>query len=201
MISIMSSKVEIIIIGGGKAALIKARSFIQKKCRVYILSIDFCRELVELKKLNQNRLIFIKRQYEKKYIMDKHLIIIATNSEEVNEKIRNDCKSEYKIYIDCSDAKKGICIVPCQRNTKQTNFGINMASPNPKAAIYMASKTKDYLRQYDDFLEYASALRKKLKNMDMKKAVMEFVCSDDFCFFYKKKKHNEVLKMFYNDFI
>lgn len=199
MISLLPKRVNIIIVGGGRAALIKTRTIIEKKCKVYLLSVDFCIELIELKHKNPEQLIFIRDKYKKKYIRDKHLVIIATSSKEVNEKIKRDCNTDFKMYIDCADAKNGNAVVPCQRNTEQMEIGIHMVSSNPRASVYMADKVKENFSCYDDFLKYTSSLRAELKDCSMKGKIMEFVCSDDFYFFYKKKKHHIILRLFYSD--
>lgn len=87
--------------------------------------------------------------------------------------------------------------MPCQRDTEFISFGINTKGGSPKTSRYLAEKVKGSLREYDSFVQYSYSLRNKIKYVDDKDKIMEFVSSDDFYFFYKKNIHKSVLKMFY----
>lgn len=197
MISLISEKINVLIIGGGKAALTKMRTFAGRGCRVSLISKEFLKEFKALEECNNIKLIY--DQYNKRYIYDKHLVIIATNSKEVNKVIREDCQELYKLFIDCSDPKEGTCITPCQRNTKNTFFGLHTKSVSPKTSIYLANKVKGELEKYDEFISFSSLIRNKIKDWDKKQQIMNYVCSDDFYFFYEKKEAETVLKMFYGE--
>ena len=73
-LSIISRKLRIGIVGGGKVGYIKGKNFIYKGCNVDVLSLDFVEEFSKLKDIN-----LIKGEYYKDFIKDKHLIIIATD--------------------------------------------------------------------------------------------------------------------------
>jgi Siroheme synthase (precorrin-2 oxidase/ferrochelatase domain) len=195
MLSLISEKIDVLIVGGGKAALTKIRTFADRGCKVSIVSKEFLEEFEELKKYKN--ISFIDDEYNKKYIQDKHLVIIATNCEKVNKAIRVDCKELYKLFIDCSDPKEGTCITPCQRNTKNIFFGLHTKSVSPKTSVYLANKIKNKLVEYDEFISFSSSIRNRIKDWDKKQEIMNFICSDDFYFFYEKKKEEPILKMFY----
>lgn len=84
--------------------------------------------------------------------------------------------------------------MPCQRDTEFISFGINTKGGSPKTSRYLAEKVKGSLREYDSFVQYSYSLRNKIKYVDDKDKIMEFVSSDDFYFFYKKNIHKSVLK-------
>ena len=196
MISLISPKINVLIVGGGKAALIKARTFTKKGCKVWVISNEFIPEFSELDTcLN---LKFIKEEYNKNYVIDKHLIIIATNNEAVNEKIRNNCEELYKLYIDCSKAQKGLCITTCQRNTNSISVGINTRVFSPKTSVFLADKIKNELEKYEEFAVFTSYIRNSIKNFENKNEIMNFICSEDFLFFYNKKMAKNVFEMFYS---
>lgn len=198
MLSLISEKINVIIIGGGKAALTKIRTFAERGCRVEVVSKEFLEEFQELK--NYKNISLIYDQYNKKYIQDKHLIIIATNCEEVNREIRKDCYELYKLFIDCSNPKEGMCITPCQRNTENIIFGLNTNSVSPKTSVYLANKVKNEVKKYDKFVSFSSSIRNRIKDWDRKQQIMNFICSDDFYFFYEKGKELTILRMFYGEY-
>lgn len=195
-LSLISNKVNVLIVGGGRAALIKARTFLSKGCNVSVLAKDFVDEFNGLN--NKKNVTIIKGEYDSNHIDKHHLVIIATNCGRLNDEIRKDCDKIYKLYIDCTKPKDGLCITPCQRNSKNIYFGINTKAGSPKTSVYVADKVKQYLGKYDSFVEFTSFIRNRVKNSDKKQEIMNFVCDDDFYFFFEKGKHKDVFSMFYD---
>lgn len=193
-LSLISSKVKILIVGGGRAALIKAKTFIKKGCNVSVVAKEFADEFSEL----NNNITLIKEEYNSNYIYKYHLVVIATNCVSLNDKIRKDCDEIYRLYIDCSSPKDGLCITPCQRSTKNISFGIHTKAGSPKTSVYVANNIKKYLGKYDNFIEFTVFIRNRVKNKNNKQEIMDFICSNDFYFFYEKGKEKEILNMFYD---
>lgn len=196
IISLLPSKVSILIVGGGKVGYSKSKSFLYKGCEVYILSEEFCEKFENLK--NYPNIHMIRGQYDKKYIYDKHLVIIATNCEEINSTIRKDCIESFKIYIDCTKGREGNCITPCQRSTKNISFAINTKVVSPKTSVFIADVIKKQLEEYDDFVGFTAHIRNNISDIVERRKVMDFLCSEDFYFFYKKGKGCMIINMFYN---
>lgn len=197
MISLISPKVNVLIVGGGRAALIKAKTFIERGCSVSVVSKEFLLEFEKLKSYSNLRLI--NEEYKKNYINDRHIVVIATNCEAINKKIRKDCDELSKLYIDCTDPKEGLCVMACQRSTKSTSFGININDVSPKTSVFLANKIKNKLEGYDDFITFTALVRNNAKELKNKNEIMEFICSDNFLFFYEKGLGELILKMFYPD--
>ncbi|AYE33544.1 NAD(P)-dependent oxidoreductase [Clostridium septicum] len=196
-LSLKSDSLRIGIIGGGKAALIKARSFLKKGCFVEIISKNFNEELLSNRsdclKLNQG-------SYSKEFIEDKHIVVIAVDDYELVEKIIVHCDESSKIYVNATDFKNGKAIIPVQRESKNLNFAVSTKLGNPKGALLVANKALSILEEYDEFIEYSSKVRNNAKYIEeYKKEIIDFVCTEDFKFIYNIKKHKEVLTMFFNE--
>ena len=73
-INLFSNKLSVGIIGGGRGAFIKAKTLQANGAKVEALSLEFINEFSELE------IKCIKGSYDKKFILDKHLIIIAINA-------------------------------------------------------------------------------------------------------------------------
>ena len=194
-ISLLSAKISVVIIGGGKAGFIKCKRFVKQGCNVLVVSKKFNSSFNSLR--NLENLELIQDSYKKSYIDQKHLVVIAVDSKMDNGKIKEDCESNYKLYLDCSNFKEGLFITPIQRHLKNISFSIHTKEGNPKASILLANSILDKLNDYDEFIEYISCLRKKVKNLDYKNEFMDFVASEDFKFFYSKGVHEKVLSMYY----
>ena len=83
-LALMSHKLRVGIIGGGKAGFIKAKNFIEKGCYVEILSKTFLNEFINIECDN---IVLNKRSYNKNFIEDKHIIILALDDKKLREEI------------------------------------------------------------------------------------------------------------------
>ena len=194
-INILSNKMKILIVGGGKAGLLKTNSFVKRGCDVTVVSPDFCEGFFEL--INLDNLTLIKRCYLESDISDKHLIVISINDLKILEKIVDDCVSNYKLFLNCTNFTDGNFIVPMQVETKGLYLSMSTKTGNPKAISMILDAIKDNVKGYDSFIEFSSIIRNRLKNNENKNQIMEFICSKDFYYFYQKDKHEKILAIFY----
>lgn len=195
MISLLSSKANILIVGGGEAAFIKCRTFSKEGCNITVVSKEFCEELYALHELNNVKLI--KDEYDECYVDKNHIVIIATDNKEVNESIKNYCDKKSKLYVHCEDYKQGLFITPVQVDTPNMKFALHTKNSSPKTALFMSKIIEDKIYEYTDFIDYTCSLRNIVKKRVEKKEIMNFVCSEDFYFFYTKDAQNIILEMFY----
>lgn len=198
-ISLISSKIDVIIIGGGNSGYIKAKSFFQKGYNVSVVSKQFDEKFKTIEKF----MMLIVDEYKVDYILDKHLVIVATDDKETNKIIIDDCEKYYKIYLNSIDFKKGQIVTPVETKTENIRVGVHTSVGSPKTSLFLGEKINDTILEYDDFVSYIGTLRndilKKSKSRTFNLEVMDFVNSDDFYFFYKKNKHRLVLKLFWRD--
>ena len=72
-ISLISCKLRIGIIGGGKAGTIKTKHFVNNKCYVEVLAHTFSEEIIQLSKDFLGRLKLINEEFSYKFLEDKHI--------------------------------------------------------------------------------------------------------------------------------
>lgn len=198
-LALMSDKLRVGIIGGGKAGFIKAKNFIKKGCYVEILSKTFLDKFINIE---NNNIVLNRKVYNKDFIKDKHIIILSLNDEKLRKEIISHCEEEFKIFIDCSNFKEGMAVVPVQRETSNISFALNTKVGNPKGAIVAAEAAMETLKEYDDFIEYTGLIRNKAKNLDNhKKEIIDFISTEDFKFIWEKNRGKLVLRMFFEDAI
>lgn len=191
-INLFSNKLSVGIIGGGRGAFIKAKTLQANGAKVEALSLEFINEFSELE------IKCIKGSYDKKFILDKHLIIIAINDSAVINKIIEDCNKQYKIYINSSNVKKGMAAIPVKRESKSISISVNTKLSNPKGAMMIADYLADEINKYDIFIEYTSNIRNKLEiDKKLKLEILSFINTEDFKYIFDKGKADGVLKMFY----
>ena len=196
-LSFFSNKLKVGVIGGGKAASIKIKSFLKKKVYVEALAKEFSEDILNVEDKN---LKLIKSKYKSDFIKDKHIIVIAINDSTLLKEIKDECDRSYKLYINCSDFKDGIGAMTVQRNLKNISFGINTVGGNPRGALIAADIVYKSLECIDDFIGFITMLRNNAKILgNYKKEVIEFLNCDDFKFFYDKEKDKTVFKLFLDD--
>lgn len=194
-LSLMSQKLRVGIIGGGKTGYLKGKSFASKGCIVEVLSLNFIEEFYKLENVK-----LTKGGYKEGFLKDKHLIIIATDNYNKNLEIKRDCEKMFKLYIFTSDYSQGIVTSPAQGELKNIVFSVNTREGNPKGIIMLKNKIFNALQDYDDFIGYSSALRNNAKSIkDRKKEIIEFICSEDFKYIYEKKKDKIIMKLFFDE--
>lgn len=194
-ISLISSKLRVGIVGGGKAGTIKARHFINDNAYVEVLSKTFTEDLLELSKDYTKKLMLINEEFNYDFLKDKHLIIIAIEDKNLIDKIKIYCEENFKIYIDSSDFKEGMGVIPIERDTKNISFALNTKQGNPKGAVLAAEKVKNLLEEYDDFLGFMGKIRTSAKKYpEYKKEILSFVGNEDFKILFDQGKAEEALR-------
>lgn len=191
-LSLITSKIRVGIIGGGKASWIKARTFIDNGISLSILSEEFNNCFKE-----GENITLIKGKYFRDFILDKHIIVIATDDEEVNKIIKKDAEELSKIYIYAPDYKKGNSIMPLNIKLENISFGINIKKGSPKTSRFLGNIVLDKLKEYDDFAGFSGNIREKLKGKEEKNQILDFVSTEDFKFFYDKGQGENILDLFY----
>jgi precorrin-2 dehydrogenase/sirohydrochlorin ferrochelatase len=194
-ISLISSTLRILVIGAGNAALIKTKTFLKKRCFVTIIS----REIKEDFKLleHSENLNIINEEYNIQFIKDKHLIIIAIDDKSKVEEIIADCDKYAKIYLNCTDFRKGKFILPISDGTQSIEFSIHTKGGNPKVSQYLKTKVKETLEEYDEFVGFAIEIREMIKDNENKKEILSFIATEDFRFIFNKGKAIITLKIFF----
>jgi precorrin-2 dehydrogenase/sirohydrochlorin ferrochelatase len=194
-ISFISDKLRVGIVGGGKAGTIKARHFINDGAYVEVLSKTFTEDLLKLSKDSPKQLKLIKNEFNYDFLKDKHLIIIAIEDKNLIGKIKNCCEENFKIYIDSSDFKGGMGVVPIERDTKNISFALNTKQGNPKGAVLVAEKVKTLLEEYDDFLGFMGNIRTRVKKYpEYKNEILSFIGNENFKILFDQGKAEKALR-------
>ena len=196
-ITLLGEKLKIGVIGAGRGALIKVRNFYNKGSKIEVLALDF---LEDFYKFNGDKVKLIKGNYNKEFILDKHLIIIAIDDENVISKIKDDCEELYKIYINSSKFRGGMGVVPVTRESKFITVAVNTKVGNPRGSVMVAESITKSLQGFDEYIKLTGEIRNSLfLDKEIKEDLLKFINSSDCKFFYDKNKIFEVFKLFYDE--
>lgn len=196
-ITLFGEKIRIGVIGAGRGALIKVRNFYNKGSNIEVLSLDF---LADFYKFNENKVKLIKGSYNKDFILDKHLIIIAIDDESIINKIKSDCEELFKIYINSSKFREGMGVIPVTRESEFITVAVNTKVGNPRGSVMVANSITESLQEFDEYINLTGKIRNCLTlDKEIKDDLLKFINSSDCKFFYSKNKILEVFRLFYND--
>ena len=196
-ITFFGEKLKIGVIGAGRGALIKVRNFYNKGSKIEVLALDF---LEDFYNFNKDKVKLIKGNYNKEFILDKHLIIIAIDDENIIDKIKNDCEKLCKIYINSSKFKEGMGVIPVSRESEFITVAVNTKVGNPRGSIMVADSITESLHGFDEYIKLTGKIRNDLTlDKEIRDNLLKFINSSDCKFFYDKNKILEVFKLFYND--
>lgn len=196
-ITLFGEKLKIGVIGAGRGALIKVRNFYNKGSKIEVLALDF---LEDFYKFNGDKVKLIKGNYNKDFILDKHLIIIAIDNDSVINEIKDDCEKLCKIYINSSKFKDGMGVIPVTRESKFITVAVNTKVGNPRGSVMVAESITESLEEFDEYIRLTGEIRNSLfLDKEIKDDLLKFINSSDCKFFYDKNKIFEVFKLFYNE--
>ena len=196
-ITLFGEKLKIGVIGAGRGALIKVRNFYNKGSKIEVLELDF---LEDFYKFNGDKVKLIKGNYNKDFILDKHLIIIAIDNDSVINEIKDDCEKLCKIYINSSKFKDGMGVIPVTRESKFITVAVNTKVGNPRGSVMVAESITESLEEFDEYIRLTGEIRNSLfLDKEIKDDLLKFINSSDCKFFYNKDKIFEVFKLFYNE--
>jgi len=195
-IGLVANNIKVGVIGAGKASLIKTKTFLKAGCEVEVLSPRFDKGF---RRLRCECLKLKKGKFHKSFLKDKHIIVIGVSNKKLEKRIIWHCKRLNKLYLVCSDYKLGNLRLGAQKRTDEFVFSLSIKRGNPKLSKYLAQKILSYLQWYSIFSKWVTDLRSKLKHHPQKDQILEFVCSDDFYYFFKKGYANMIIKLFYED--
>lgn len=196
-ITLFGEKLKIGVIGAGRGALIKVRNFYNKGSKIEVLALDF---LEDFYKFNGDKVKLIKGNYNKDFILDKHLIIIAIDNDSVINEIKDDCEKLCKIYINSSKFKEGMGVIPVTRESKFITVAVNTKVGNPRGSVMVAESITESLEEFDEYIRLTGEIRNSLfLDKEIKDDLLKFINSSDCKFFYDKDKIFEVFKLFYDE--
>lgn len=195
-LSFMAENIRILVIGGGEAGFMKAKTLQKRGAHVTVISKEFIDKFRELEE--SQKVTLIKGEYKKKCIHDKHFVVIALGEIEKIEEIKRDCEENNKLFLTCHNFKEGNFLVPFQEETKEMVMSLHTKKGNPLVSRFVMNRLSYEAQDMDGFIGFSNNIRDKYKKGLIDKSSLYFVASEDFYYFFKKGKGGRVLEMFYS---
>lgn len=169
-IYIHSSKVRVLVVGGGNIALRKLKNIIDSQTKVAVIAKSFSVEFKEFMALHQ--IDYTEKPYEKGDASGYELVIAATSHKETNDLIQADADH----WINRVDSvEKGNILLPATIRRGEFVLTVSTGSASP----LLAKKIKQDLEQqfdegYESYIKFLSRVREKYsRNHPILRAVVD----------------------------
>ncbi len=131
----------VLIAGGGKIALRRARTLIRFGASVHVTAPKLCGELEEME--GEGMITTEHRPYQAGDVEGYDLVLAATDDRAVNRKIWEECR-ERKIMVNVSD-DKALCdfYFPSVVMTEDAVIGINSGGEDPAGTKALRAKIEE----------------------------------------------------------
>lgn len=139
LINIKNKK--ILIVGGGKAALLKAKGICRFTNQIVIVSPDIILELLEFP------FIFLKEAYKKDMVNDYFVVYICTDNSELNASIAEECQSKNILYTICDNPKDSLFVSPAIYKEGNITIAVGTNATSPTNAMYIRDQIQDVIRK------------------------------------------------------
>ena len=152
----------VLVIGGGKVALRKVKTLLEYGAIVRIVSPKLIAELEQL--LDGVRCIWIAKEYSTEDIKDAVLVFACTEKEEVNAKIAEDAKVNYRPINVVDDPDKCSFIVPSVLIRGDLSIAVSTGGSSPLVARKIREELEAlYTEDMEIYLDLLRNWRQEVK--------------------------------------
>ncbi|MGE7760128.1 NAD(P)-binding protein [Peribacillus sp. NPDC097895] len=150
-----------VIIGGGKIGYFKAGPLIEAGAEVTVVSPEICEGFQRLEK--EGKVHILLREVEKYDYKDAFLIIVATDSTEVNELVYENASQNQLINV-ISNHELGNFHIPATLNRGMLSISVSTQGASPALAKKIRNNLGDmYDESYEEYLEFLFEARMIIK--------------------------------------
>ncbi|NPA85602.1 MAG: bifunctional precorrin-2 dehydrogenase/sirohydrochlorin ferrochelatase [Crenarchaeota archaeon] len=159
------SKWTVVVFGGGGVGTRRAQKFANAGARVRVVAKEFSDKLyclnVELVKADLSDEETIRR-----LVRDADLVVIATNSKEINDKIYNIANSMGKLINDATNAKRSDVHVPFETEVDGIRIAVSSEGASGVSAHIAIALIEEFLKRnkfWRNINEFARKFKDRLK--------------------------------------
>lgn len=187
------SQKQIVVVGGGKVAERRVSTLVHYATDIHIISPTISEHLRHM--VDQNGVHWHAKSFEAKDIKQADLIIVATNSSEVNQQILAS-KPQHAFINMTSDAEKGDVVFPSILRRGKLTLSISTNGASPKLTAQILSEFKErFDSSYEDYVDFLYECRQQIKqtqlSMRQKEDFLKMVLTQPY---REKNKQLEMIK-------
>ena len=175
---------ECLIVGGGNVAYRKVMVMLDFGAKVTVVAEDICDELRKLTiDDTADRIMFIKRRFERKDCDGMEMVIAATDDNALNHEIAEYCKAK-GIMVNAVDQKADCSFIfPSYIKEKNLVAAFSSGGNSPVLTQYLKGKEKEILTPFlGELNEYMGHIREKViaeydTEAERKRVFKEILCA------------------------
>ncbi|MEX0414570.1 NAD(P)-binding protein [Bacillus sp. C30] len=166
-LTVRVDKKRVVVIGGGKVAGFKIIPLLKQGADIVVVSTELDANLVKL--VEDKRIRWYQREYEKSDIKDAFLVVAATSDSVLNEQIAEDAAVNQLVNV-ITNPESGNVHFPAAIHRGLLNVAVSTGGVSPK----LAKKIRDdiankYDEKYESYLDFLYEVRLKVKELQVEK--------------------------------
>jgi len=166
-LTVRVDKKRVVVIGGGKVAGFKIIPLLKQGADIVVVSTELDANLVKL--VEEKRIRWYQREYEKSDIQDAFLVVAATSDSVLNEQIAEDAAVNQLVNV-ITNPESGNVHFPAAFHRGLLNVAVSTGGASPK----LAKKIRDdiankYDEKYESYLDFLYEVRLKVKELQVDK--------------------------------
>ena len=184
-----------IVIGGGKVAERKVKSLLDCGAEVWVISPEFTEWLEEASA--RREVVSLRRNYTTGDLEDAFLVIGATDDNETNDRIAEECSNRNILVNIVDDPARCNFIVPAVIRQGPLSISISTDGRSPMLARRIREELeKSFGEEYREFLELMGNIREHVINsvpdQEKRKDVFERLVYSDIIDLLREGQHEKV---------
>lgn len=174
----------ILIAGGGNVAYRKIKSLLKSELKITAYSIEFSKDLIELKKKNPDRINLIEKKIDEKTdISPFDFLLIATDDKSVNELLAKKAKDSKVFFVNSTDPDLTDFHLIKIIEKNNVVVGISSQGKNPTLSEITGDLISEALDKIDpqkiEMLNEIREILKKNRNKNIKEIIAKLYCEDN----------------------
>jgi siroheme synthase-like protein len=151
-----------VVVGGGKVALRKVRTLLDRGADLTVVSPKPCPEIVKLSK--DGLIHLIQRDYEAGDLKDAVMAIVCTDMKKVNRKVAGDAKKAHVLVNVADDPGPSDFIIPSFFRKGNLTVAVSTAGVSPALARKIRTKLeKSFGKEYASLISIIREIRSAIK--------------------------------------
>lgn len=131
----------VLIVGGGKAALLKIKGISRFTSRITILSPDI------LDELEKYPFIFCKQEYKEGAVDNFFIVYACTDNTVLNQMIGQECERKNILYSICDNPEISSFVSPAIYKNDGITISVGTNGRSPKQAIYIRNQIQKLIEE------------------------------------------------------
>ncbi len=190
-----------LVVGGGKVAERKVGSLLECGARVRLVSPAVTSQIEEW--ANQGKLELRQRQYQTGDLEGAFLVFAATDQEEVNRRVSEECLSRNLVVNVVDDPPRCNFFVPSVIRRGKLSIAISTSGTSPALAAKIRRQLeRQFGPEYEEFMEILADLRRQVlageADIQQRKQIFSHLVESDILDLLRRKKYGQVKERIQN---